>query len=94
MVKSFDSYDLAENNADKLPSECLVAVTYDGLRLKNIDTSSLNGGDNSFSSYNSLNVVHKDNLRINGNATLLVFTDLGNVYKMKTSDIPLCKFNK
>lgn len=93
VVKSFDSYDLAENNADKLPSECLVAVTYDGLRLKNIDTSSLNGGDNSFSSYNSLNVVHKDNLRINGNATLLVFTDLGNVYKMKTSDIPLCKFN-
>lgn len=73
-------------------TECLVAVSDDGLRLKNIVINN-QLGSNSFDKYNSVNVLHKDVLKTTSNSSIYAFTNLGNMYKISVGDIPVCKFN-
>ncbi len=73
-------------------TECLVAVSEDGLRLKNIVINA-QLGSNTFDKYNSVNVLHRDILKTTSNATIYAFTNLGNMYKISVGDIPVCKFN-
>jgi len=73
-------------------TECLVAVSDDGLRLKNIVINA-SLGSNSFDKYNSANVLHKDILKTTSNSIIYAFTNLGNMYKINVSDIPVCKLN-
>lgn len=73
-------------------TECLVAVSDDGLRLKNIVINA-QLGSNTFDKYNSVNVLHHDILKTSTNATIYAFTNLGNMYKISVGDIPVVKFN-
>ena len=73
-------------------TECLVAVSEDGLRLKNIVINN-QLGSNTFDKYNSVNVLHKDILKTTSNSQIYVFTNLGNMYKVAVGDIPVTKFN-
>ena len=73
-------------------TECLVAVSEDGLRLKNIVINN-QLGSNAFDKYNSVNVLHKDILKTTSNSQIYVFTNLGNMYKISVGDIPVTKFN-
>ena len=73
-------------------TECLVAVSDDGLRLKNIVINNQLGG-NKFDKYNSANVLHKDILKTTSNSHIYAFTNLGNMYKIAVGDIPVSKFN-
>ena len=73
-------------------TECLVAVSDDGLRLKNIVINS-SLGSQSFDKYNSANVLHKDILKTTSNSVIYAFTNLGNMYKIVAGDIPVTKFN-
>ena len=73
-------------------TECLVAVSDDGLRLKNIVINA-QLGSNSFDKYNSVNVLHKDLLKTTSNSVVCAFTNLGHMYKISVGDIPVCKFN-
>lgn len=93
VVNSFDEYKVQPIVEEKIAHECLITVSHDGLRLKNIDTTAFSDSDNSFANYNSLNVLSKDKLRTMTDDVILAFTDLGNVYKIKVADIPECKYN-
>ena len=73
-------------------TECLVAVSDDGLRLKNIVINA-QLGSSKFDKYNSANVLHKDILKTTTNAYIYAFTNLGNMYKIAVGDIPVSKFN-
>ena len=73
-------------------TECLVAVSEDGLRLKNIVINS-QLGSNTFDKYNNVNVLHKDILKTTSNSSIYAFTNLGNMYKISVGDIPVVKFN-
>ena len=73
-------------------TECLVAVSDDGLRLKNIVINA-QLGSNKFDKYNSVNVLHKDLLKTTSNSVIYAFTNLGHMYKINVGDIPVCKFN-
>lgn len=73
-------------------TECLVAVSDDGLRLKNIVINA-QLGSSKFDKYNSVNVLHKDILKTTTNAYIYAFTNLGNMYKVAVGDIPVSKFN-
>ncbi len=73
-------------------TECLVAVSDDGLRLKNIVINA-QLGSNKFDKYNSVNVLHKDILKTTTNSFIYAFTNLGNMYKIAVGDIPVTKFN-
>ena len=73
-------------------TECLVAVSDDGLRVKNIVINA-QLGSYSFYKYNNVNVLHKDILKTTSNAYICAFTNLGNMYKICVGDIPVCKFN-
>ena len=73
-------------------TECLVAVSDDGLRVKNIVINA-QLGSNKFDKYNSVNVLHRDILKTTSNSYIYAFTNLGNMYKICVGDIPVCKFN-
>ena len=73
-------------------TECLVAVSDDGLRLKNIVINA-QLGSNKFDKYNSANVLHRDILKTTTNAYIYAFTNVGNMYKIAVGDIPVSKFN-
>lgn len=73
-------------------TECLVAVSDDGLRLKNIVINA-QLGSSKFEKYNSVNVLHKDMLKTTSNSYIYAFTNLGNMYKVSVGDIPVSKFN-
>ena len=72
-------------------TECLVAISADGLRIKNITINAQLGG-NSFDKYNTENVLHKDILKTTTGANIYAFTNLGHIYKIAVGDIPVCKF--
>lgn len=74
-------------------TECLVAVSEDGLRLKNIIIDAKLGGNLAFSQYNSVNVLHKDVLKTSSRCIIYAFTNLGNMYRINVGDIPVCKYN-
>ena len=73
-------------------TECLVAVSDDGLRLKNIVINA-QLGSSKFDKYNNANVLHRDILKTTTNAYIYAFTNLGNMYKIAVGDIPVSKFN-
>lgn len=73
-------------------TECLVAVSDDGLRLKNIVINA-QLGSNKFDKYNTANVLHRDILKTTTNSYIYAFTNLGNMYKIAVGDIPVAKFN-
>lgn len=74
-----------------LDTECLVAVSEDGTKLKNITINAQVSAGNTFEKYNSTNVLHKDVLKTSTASTIYVFTNLGNMYRINVGDIPVCK---
>lgn len=74
-----------------MDTECLVAVSHDGMRLKNIVINAQVSAGNTFDKYNTLNVLHQDVIKTSTNSTIYVFTNLGNMYKISVGDIPVCK---
>lgn len=72
-------------------TECLVAVSEDGLRLKNITINAQLSAGNNFDKYNSINVLHKDIIKTTSQGIVYAFTNLGHLYRINVSDIPVCK---
>ena len=75
-----------------MDTECLVAVSEDGLKVKNITINAQVSAGNSFDKYNSTNVLHKDIIKTSTSHDIYAFTNLGNMYKLHVGDIPVCKF--
>ncbi|MBQ8430862.1 MAG: DNA topoisomerase 4 subunit A [Clostridia bacterium] len=72
-------------------TECLVAVSEDGMKLKNITINAQVSAGNKFEQFNTTNVLHKDVLKTSTQASIYAFTNMGNMYKINVGDIPVCK---
>lgn len=74
-----------------LDTECLVAVSSDGMKLKNIAINAQVSAGNTFDKFNSTNVLHKDILKTSTASVIYAFTNLGNMYRINVGDIPVSK---
>ncbi len=91
--KSFEEYSVTPIEKEVLGVETTLLVSCDGLRLKNVPIATIKGSINTFDKYNSVNAMHLSSLHILSNEDVLIFTNLGEVYKLNMCDIPVCKFN-
>lgn len=74
-----------------IDTECLVQVSSDGMRLKNVTINAQVSAGNSFEKYNTTNVLNRDVLKTSTASTIYAFTNMGKMYKINVGDIPVCK---
>lgn len=93
VVRSFDEYVATPIEKAIENEECVLYVTTDGLRVKNVPFKSIKDGDNSFNATKNTNLLFRDSAHAYSNDTILAFTNLGNVYKFTARFIEQCKLN-
>lgn len=93
VVRSFDEYVATPIEKAIENEECVLYVTTDGLRVKNVPFKSIKDGDNSFNATKNANLLFRDSAHAYSNDTILAFTNLGNVYKFTARFIEQCKLN-
>jgi len=90
MVTEHETFELTP--IEKLiDTECLVAVSVDGMKLKNITINAQVSAGNNFDFFKSSNVLHKDMIKTTIRSSIYAFTNMGNMYKIVVGDIPVCK---
>ena len=90
IVESFEVYDITPIEK-LLDTECVVAVTNDGLRLKTLDIKQVNNANPKYT-YDNINSLHKAVAHTSMNSAVCVFTNFGNFFKLNVRDIPNSKF--
>ena len=92
LVDSFENYDITPIEK-LLDTECAVAVTNDGLRLKTLDVKQIQNASNEYK-YDNINALHKAVIHTSMNSAVCVFTNYGNFFKLNVRDIPSAKFTQ
>ncbi len=90
IVSELDSYDITPIEK-LLDSECAVAVTNDGLRLKTLDIKQIQNASPKYT-YDNINALHKTIVHTTMNSKVVMFTNFGNFFKLNVRDIPNSKF--
>lgn len=90
IVNDFENYTITPIEK-LLDTECAVAVTNDGLRLKTLDIKQIQNAQASYN-YDNTNALHKIIVHTSMNSSVCVFTNFGNFFKLKVRDIPNVKF--
>ena len=90
IVDNFETYDITPIEK-LLDTECAVAVTNDGLRLKTLDIKQINNANPKYT-YDSINALHKSMAHTSMNSAVCIFTNYGNFFKLNVRDIPNSKF--
>lgn len=90
IVTVFDDYVITPIEK-LLDTECAVAVTNDGLRLKTLDIKQLQNASASYS-YDNFNALHKTIVHTSMNSKVFIFTNYGNFFAIPVRDIPNSKF--
>ncbi len=90
IVDSFENYDITPIEK-LLDTECAVAVSYDGLRLKTLDIKQIQNASANFN-YDTINALHKMIVQTSMNSNVCIFTNYGNFFKLRVRDIPNAKF--
>ncbi|MCQ2564439.1 MAG: DNA topoisomerase 4 subunit A [Clostridia bacterium] len=75
-----------------LDTECAVAVSNDGLRLKTLDIKQLQNASGTYT-YENMSAVHKAVVHTSMNNFVYLFTNYGNFFKVAVRDIPNAKFS-
>ncbi len=91
IVSSFESYDVTPIEK-LLDTECAVAVTNDGLRLKTLDIKQIQNASPNYK-YDNINALHKAVVHTSMNSAVCLFTNFGNFFRLNVRDIPNSKFN-
>lgn len=91
IVSSFDNYDITPIEK-LLDTECAVAVTNDGLRLKTLDIKQIQNASATYN-YDNINALHSAIAHTTMNSKVCVFTNYGNFFAINVRDIPNCKFS-
>ena len=91
IVSSFDNYDITPIEK-LLDTECAVALTNDGLRLKTLDIKQIQNASATYT-YEYINALHKALVHTTMNSKVCVFTNYGNFFAINVRDIPNCKFS-
>lgn len=91
IVSSFDNYDITPIEK-LLDTECTVALTNDGLRLKTLDIKQIQNASPTYN-YDNINALHGAITHTTMNSKVCVFTNYGNFFAINVRDIPNCKFS-
>lgn len=91
IVSSFDNYDITPIEK-LLDTECAVAVSNDGMRLKTLDIKQIQNATPEYN-YENTNALHKFVAHTSSNSAVCVFTNFGNFFKLNVRDIPNAKFS-
>ena len=92
IVDSFETYDITPIEK-LLDTECVVAVTNDGLRLKTLDLKQIQNASPDYK-YDNMNSLHKVIAHTSMNSNVCMFTNFGNFFKLAVRDIPSAKFTQ
>lgn len=90
IVDEFENYNITPIEK-LLDTECVVAVSNDGLRLKNIDIKQVQNAMPNYK-YENINALHKCVAHTSSNSKVVMFTNFGNFFKLDVKDIPNSKF--
>lgn len=91
IVTTFEDYVITPIER-LLDTECAVAVTNDGLRLKTLDIKQIQNASPNYN-YENINALHKSIVHTSMNSKVYAFTNYGNFFSISVRDIPNCKFN-
>lgn len=91
IVETFETYDITPIEK-LLDNPCVVAVTNDGLRLKQIDMKQVQNASPTYS-YENINALHKFSAHTSTNSAVVMFTNFGNFFRLNVRDIPTAKFS-
>lgn len=91
IVTSFEDYVVTPIER-LLDTECAVAVTNDGLRLKTLDIKQIQNASPNYN-YENINALHKSIVHTSMNSKVYAFTNYGNFFSIPVRDIPNSKFN-
>ena len=90
LVSEFENYNVTPIEK-LLDTECVVAVSNDGLKLKALDIKQVNNANATFG-YDNINALHKFITHTSMNSSVCVFTNFGNFFKVPVRNIPNSKF--
>ena len=90
IVGEFENYNITPIEK-LLDTECVVAVSNDGLKLKTLDIKQMNNASPTYS-YDNINALHKFVAHTSMNSNVVVFTNFGNFFKIPVRSIPNSKF--
>lgn len=91
IVTTFEDYVITPIEK-LLDTECAVAVTNDGLRLKTLDIKQIQNASPNYD-YDNINALHKTIVHTSMNSNVYAFTNYGNFFSIPVRDIPNSKFN-
>jgi len=91
IVDSFETYDITPIEK-LLDNPCVVAVTNDGLRIKQIDMKQVQNASPTYN-YDNINALHKFSAHTSTNSAVVMFTNFGNFFRLNVRDIPTAKFS-
>lgn len=74
-----------------LDTECAVAVSNDGLKLKTLEIRQIQNANANYV-YENINALHKAIIHTSMNSSVVAFTNFGNFFKIPVRDIPTSKF--
>ncbi len=75
-----------------LDTECAVAVSNDGLKIKQLDIKQIQNASVNYK-YENTSALHKYIVHTTMNSSVCVFTNFGNFFKIGVRDIPSAKFS-
>ena len=91
IVKQLDNFVITPIEK-LLDTECAVAVSNDGMRLKTLDVKQIQNASATYN-YDSVSALHRCYLQTSMNSKVCLFTNFGNFYKLNVRDIPNKKFS-
>jgi len=91
IVGEFENYNITPIEK-LLDTECAVAVSNDGLKLKTLDVKQIQNASPTYTKYDNENALHKFIVQTSMNSSVCAFTNFGNFFRMAVRDIPNSKF--
>ncbi len=92
IVKDFETYDITPIEK-LLDTECAVAVSIDGFRIKTLDIKQIQSASPSYK-YDNINALHKAVVHTSSNSNICLFTNFGKFFKIPVQQIPNAKFTQ
>ena len=90
IVTEFENYTITPIE-ELLDTDCVVALTNDGLRLKTLENKQVQNASPKYT-YDNVNALHKTVVNTTKNSSVCIFTNYGNFFKVAVKDIPNSKF--
>ena len=92
IVQNFENFDITPIEK-LLDTECMVAVTNDGLRIKSLDVKQVSNASPTYK-YDNAHSLHKFIVHTSSNSSVCIFTNFGNFFRLPVKMVPNAKFTQ